>query len=184
MDHLCRGTITIQGWDVCWKIQVEPALASGGSTVGNRKKWDPQRDVLFFRAHKSIRLLFCNKIHQSQDRSFDFDALLVQCFACQWTIPGCIAKAGKYSTIPSGKRRFYGRVRQGLYQLESQSFERMCRCIRICQRFVFFCSCQEQPSVVWVSSLPLSRFLKMEPAIKAGNLQAMPEIWNFHWFQV
>mmetsp|Transcript_41989 Transcript_41989/g.96419 ORF Transcript_41989/g.96419 Transcript_41989/m.96419 type:complete len:261 (+) Transcript_41989:69-851(+) len=24
--------------------------------------------------------------------------------------------AGKYSTIPSGKRRFYGRVRQGLYQ--------------------------------------------------------------------
>lgn len=24
--------------------------------------------------------------------------------------------AGKYSTIPSGKRRFYGRVRQGMYQ--------------------------------------------------------------------
>eukprot|EP00434_Breviolum_minutum_P030075 symbB.v1.2.026596.t1/scaffold2672.1/size73286/2 len=45
--------------------------------------------------------------------------------------------AGKYSTIPSGKRRFYGRVRQGLYQ-----------------------------------------FLKMEPAIKAGNLQA-PEIEDF-----
>mmetsp|Transcript_44746 Transcript_44746/g.97233 ORF Transcript_44746/g.97233 Transcript_44746/m.97233 type:complete len:240 (+) Transcript_44746:84-803(+) len=45
--------------------------------------------------------------------------------------------AGKYSTIPSGKRRFYGRVRQGLYQ-----------------------------------------YLLMEPAIKAGNLQA-PEIEDF-----
>ena len=29
------------------------------------------------------------------------------------TIP---SEAGKYSTIPSGKRRFYGRVRQGLYE--------------------------------------------------------------------
>ena len=33
---------------------------------------------------------------------------------------GVVAEAGKYSTIPSGKRRFYGRVRQGLYQLGSQ----------------------------------------------------------------
>eukprot|EP00913_Durusdinium_trenchii_P020930 g19666.t1 len=41
------------------------------------------------------------------------------------------ALAGKYSTIPSGKRRFYGRVRQGLYE-----------------------------------------YLKMEPAIKAGDLKA------------
>ncbi|CAJ1348962.1 unnamed protein product [Effrenium voratum] len=45
--------------------------------------------------------------------------------------------AGKYSTIPSGKRRFYGRVRQGLFQ-----------------------------------------YLKMEPAIKAGNLKA-PEVEEF-----
>lgn len=34
-----------------------------------------------------------------------------------WSTP----EAGKYSTIPSGKRRFYGRVRQGLYELGSQS---------------------------------------------------------------
>ena len=41
----------------------------------------------FLGAHKSIRLFFCKnkiRIHQSQDRSFDFDALLVRCFACHF----------------------------------------------------------------------------------------------------
>ena len=39
--------------------------------------------------------------------------------------------AGKYSTIPSGKRRFYGRVRQGMYQCARKRKEKKRRFIYI-----------------------------------------------------
>ncbi|CAK0819614.1 unnamed protein product [Prorocentrum cordatum] len=97
--------------------------------------------------------------------------------------------AGKYSTIPSAKRRFYGRVRQGIYQfLQMERFAHGA-CIPQKHRLpnspnrafkqqltpslaLRFSSAEGMRQVLpWGRALDVSRGCLHEEPIKAGNLQ-------------
>ena len=112
----------------------------------------------------SLSVWGCKELHQAQD--LGCDASLLQCFAWKWTMH---CQGWEVLHNPLRKEEILWTCPTRVVPAWNTELRKDLSMHQEVCVFLFLSTIKRSV----VPSLPLSRFLLMEPAIKAGNLQAM-----------